>query len=371
MKIFNYITLVQKKLEKEFVFAISLFLAVITSIFLAPKLSYINFEVLAMLFNLMLIISNLENLKVMDKIALWILSRCKSIRLISMVFIVITFFSSMLVTNDVALITFVPLAILTFKKVKMNPIKTIILQTLAANIGSSLTPMGNPQNLYLFTHYSLRSFDFFSVTIPFVAVGLIFLLLLNIRVSKDKFQLVFEEISIKDRKSVIIYTLLFILVILSVFKLIDYRYILLITLFYVIVKDREALRQVDYFLLATFVCFFIFIGNLSNIPLLKDALKNFFSAPNTTYFSSILFSQVISNVPCAILVSTFTSNWKEVLLGVNVGGLGTLIASLASLISYKLYAKEYPSSIKAYLNKFHIYNFISLLLFSLLIYLYV
>lgn len=368
MKTLNYTTWVKEKLEKELVFIISLSLAGITSFFLRPKLSYINFEVLALLFNLMLIISALENLRVMDKIALWILSKCHNIRMISMVFILITFFTSMLVTNDVALITFVPLAILTFKKINMNPIKTIILQTLAANIGSSLTPMGNPQNLYLFTHYNIKSWDFFLITMPFTVLGLIWILLLNVRVSKDRFKLVFEEISIKDKKSTAIYMLLFFLVVLSVFKLMDYRFILVITLLYVMLKDKKTLKYVDYFLLATFICFFIFIGNLSNIQLLKDALNGFFSRPSTTFVASIFFSQIISNVPCAILVSTFTENWKAVLLGVNVGGMGTLIASLASLISYKLYAKDYPLSTKTYLNKFHIYNFVSLVLFTLVMY---
>ncbi len=147
-----------EKLKKEKVFCISLLLTIFTSFLVHPKMSYINFKVIVLLFNLMIIISALENLKVMDKIAIEVLLKCKNTRMVSMIFVVITFFASMLVTNDVALLTFVPLAILTFKKAKFDPMKTIILQTLAANIGSSLTPMGNPQNLFLFTYYNLRCF---------------------------------------------------------------------------------------------------------------------------------------------------------------------------------------------------------------------
>lgn len=363
-------TLITQKLKNEIVFTISLLLAVITSLFTAPQLSYINFKVVALLFNLMIIIAAFRNLFVMDKISLWILSKCHSARLISMIFIVITFLSSMLVTNDVALITFVPLAIFTFKKIKIDPMKTVILQTLAANIGSSLTPMGNPQNLFLFTFYKLNSFQFFSITFPFVFFGFLWILLLNSRVSKERFELAFDNIPIKNTRKVAIYLVFFILAILSVFNIIDYRYTLLITLIFVICMDTHILKQVDYFLLATFIFFFIFIGNVSNIDLIKETLERLLLKPGMPYFSSIILSQVISNVPCSILISSFTDNWREVLLGVNIGGMGTLIASLASLISYKIYFNYKPENKKIYLKKFHIYNFVSLFIFAFIMYLY-
>lgn len=361
---------ITKKLKEELVFTISLVLAVITSFFSVPELSYINFKVLALLFNLMIIIAAFRNLFVMDKISLWILSKCHSARLISMIFIVITFLSSMLVTNDVSLITFVPLAIFTFKKIKIDPMKTVILQTLAANIGSSLTPMGNPQNLFLFTFYKLNGFQFFSITFPFVFLGLLWILFLNRRISKEKFELSFDKISIKNTKKAVIYLILFILVILSVFNLIDYKYILLITLLFVVCMDIRILKQVDYFLLATFIFFFIFIGNVSNITIIKETLEGLLLRPSMPYFSSIILSQGISNVPCSILISSFTNNWREVLLGVNIGGMGTLIASLASLISYKIYFNSNPGNKNLYLKKFHIYNFVSLFIFAIIMYFY-
>lgn len=368
----SIIYILVEKLKKEKVFCISLLFAILTSFLVQPKVSYIDFKVLILLFNLMIIIAAFENLKVMDKIAIEVLLKCKNTRMVSMVFVVITFFASMLVTNDVALLTFVPLSILTFKKAKVDSMKTIILQTLAANIGSSLTPMGNPQNLFLFTHYNLSGFQFFSVTIPFVALGMLWLFLLNNKVSKEELKISLKIVHIEDRKRTNIYLILFAFIVLSVFGFVDYRYTFLATLVCVLFMDKHLIKEVDYFLLATFICFFIFIGNISNIEIIQTYLKHFLQRPSMPYFSSIILSQVVSNVPCSILVSGFTDNWREVLLGVNTGGMGTLIASLASLISYKLYVNENEvAKNKMYLKKFNMYNFVSLFLFTIINYLFI
>ncbi|MDP4143993.1 MAG: SLC13 family permease [Bacillota bacterium] len=367
----NKMHLIKEKLKNEKVFSISLFLAIFTCFFIRPQISYINFKVLVLLFNLMIIISAFENLKVMDRIALEILSKCKNSRTVSLVFIIVTFFASMLVTNDVALLTFVPLCIFTFKMAKVDSMKTIIIQTLAANIGSSLTPMGNPQNLFLYTQYNLNVMQFFSVTIPFVILGMLWLLLLNKRVLRKEIKLTLEIVHIEDRKRTIIYFVLFLLIVFSVFGLIDYKYTFLATVLCIVFMDKHLVKEVDYFLLATFICFFIFIGNISNIEFIQEYLKHFLQRPNIPYFSSILLSQIVSNVPCSILVSGFTDNWREVILGVNIGGMGTLIASLASLISYKIYMNEHKEKNKIYLNKFSLYNFVSLFVFSFVSYLYI
>lgn len=367
----NSIYFLIEKLKNEKVFSISLLLAISTSFFIKPQISYINFKVLVLLFNLMIIISAFENLKVMDKIALEILSKCKNTRTVSMVFVIVTFFASMLVTNDVALLTFVPLAMFTFKKAKVDSMRTIIIQTLAANIGSSLTPMGNPQNLFLFTQYNLNALQFFSVTIPFVVLGMLWLLLLNKRVLKEEIKLSLNTVHIEDKKRTIIYFVLFIFIVFSVFGLVDYKYTFLATVLCIIFMDKYLIKEADYFLLATFICFFIFIGNISNIELIQEYLKHFLQKPNMPYFSSIVLSQIVSNVPCSILLSGFTDNWREVLLGVNIGGMGTLIASLASLISYKIYMNESEEKNKVYLIKFNVYNFVSLFIFTFIGYLYI
>lgn len=291
--------------------------------------------------------------------------------MVSTVFIFLTFFSSMLVTNDVALITFVPLAIITFKVAKIDCMKTVIIQTLAANIGSSLTPMGNPQNLFLFTHYNLSVMKFFIVTIPFVTLGLLWLLFINRRVRNKTIKIKLKSVNFKNKKSAIVYLILFIFVITSVFGLVNYIYTLIIVVLFILFMDIHLFKEVDYFLLATFVCFFIFIGNISNITIIQMYLKNILKLQHMPYFSSIILSQVISNVPCSILLAGFTDNWKEVLLGTNVGGMGTIIASLASLISYKIYVKENEDKSEAYLKKFSLYNFSSLVLFTLVMFIWI
>lgn len=367
----NRLQLFVERFKKEKVFFISLVLAVLSSLFLQPKISYVDLKVLVLLFNLMIIVAAFEELKVMDKLALEILKKCKDTRRISLVFIVITFFSSMLVTNDVALITFVPLAILTFKKVKIDSMKTIILQTLAANIGSSLTPMGNPQNLFLFTHYNLSGIQFFSVTIPFVLLGILWLYFLNKRVSNEELQLSLHTVTVKNRKKVKVYIFLFIFIVFSVFGLVNYKYTFLVIMLIILLMDRHLLKSVDYFLLATFVCFFIFIGNISNVEFIQYHMKSFLQESGRVYFSSILLSQVVSNVPCSILLSGFTDNWREMLLGVNIGGMGTLVASLASVISYKIYANENEGKSRIYLSKFNLYSFVSLFIFTVVNYFYI
>lgn len=359
------------RLKKEKVFIIAFILAIFTSLFVKPQISYINFKVIVLLFNLMIIIAAFENLKVMDKLALGILAKCRDTRRVSLVFILVTFISSMLVTNDVALLTFVPLSIVTFKRAKVDFMKTIILQTLAANIGSSFTPMGNPQNLFLFTHYKLEGSQFFSVTLPFVVIGLFWLLLLNKRVAKEEIKISLEVTHIKDKKKFFIYFMLFLFIVLSVFGFVDYKYTFLVTILCVTLMDKFLIKKADYFLLGTFVCFFIFIGNISNVNFIKVYLKEFLQKPTVPYFSSIALSQVVSNVPCSILVANFTDNWQEVLLGVNIGGMGTIIASLASLISYKIYINKSGEKNNKYLVKFNIYNFFSLIVFTFLSYVYI
>lgn len=353
-------------LKGEIVFFISLILALITSMISKPKLSYINFKVIILLFNLMIVIKAFEKLKLLDKVAVEILTRHKSLRMVSLILISLCFISSMFITNDVALLTFVPLTLIIAKKAQIDPIKIVILETLAVNIGSSLTPMGNPQNLYLFSFFSIGTLAFFKVTIPFVIIGALWLYLLNSRIPDIDLKFDLNDIEIKDKKNLIVYCSLFIFILLSVFNFMDYRIAFIVTVLISSIIDKGLFREVDYFLLLTFVCFFIVTGNLSNMTSVNSFMRKFLTSNKDVYFSSILFSQVMSNVPCAILLSKFTNLWKEILMGVNIGGMGTIIASLASLISYKFYAKEYNP--KKYMIKFTTYNFISLVIFALIFY---
>lgn len=263
----------------------------------------------------------------------------------------------MFVTNDVALITFVPLTLIIGQKAEIAKVETVILQTIAANIGSSLTPMGNPQNLFIFSYYRLGTMEFFS-TVGLLAVMGIFLLgVFVFRMERQELKINLPKRPLKEYKKTAIWGIVFTIIIVSIMGGISYQLAFLAVLLTVLFSDRSLLLKIDYLLLFTFICFFIFIGNLSHIVAVHAFVHQVLHSTSSVYFGSILASQVISNVPASILLSKFTGDWQALLLGVNVGGLGTLVASLASLISYKLFSSDHMKARKEYLVKFTIYNF--------------
>jgi Na+/H+ antiporter NhaD/arsenite permease-like protein len=344
-------------LKKDMVFTISFILAAISCFFHIPKIEYINFHVLISLFNLMLAIKALEELKVLDKFAISILNKSKNSKSVSAILILFCFFSSMLVTNDVALLTFVPLTLLISKKTKINMIDTIILQTIAANIGSSLTPMGNPQNLFIYSFYGLKPMPFF-MSVSFMAVlGIGTLYFLFQRLEPKEINVDLYPVTVGNQKKAIVWGIVLVIIIASIFGVISYPIALVITLGTAFIVNVTLLIKIDYLLLITFVFFFIFIGNISSTMAVQTFGSVSMKDPTSVYFSSIGLSQLISNVPASILLAQFSTDWKPLLLGVNVGGLGTIIASLASVISYKLFIQVYPNESKNYLIKFSIYNF--------------
>ena len=350
----------------EVIFTVSFILAAASCFFYLPKLEFINFKVLSVLFSLMIVINALKKYGVLEHLAEGILINFKEERKVSLVLISACFLSSMLITNDVSLLTFVPLTIITAKEAEINPLYTIILETIAANVGSSLTPFGNPQNLYLFSYFNIKPLEFFKVTGPFVIIGGILLILMNMKVSKKQLKFSLEHKKIDNVPIILMYGMFFILTILAVFNVINYFVPAAIIFLFALFNDKKLIYEVDYPLLATFVFFFIFIGNVSHIPYVNHIMKHLLIGKGHTYISSILFSQFISNVPCSVLLSGFTSRYKELLLGVNIGGMGTIIASLASIISYKFYKNEYGN--RGYLKKFHLINLLFLLIFSVIFY---
>lgn len=347
-------------IKKEIVLIIASLLAIITSFINIPKLEYIDFKVLILLFNLMIVISILKEIKALDYIAISLLSKCSSYKKISFTIVFITFFASMIVTNDVALLTFIPLTLIIAKKGSIAPLKIIIFQTLAANLGSSLTPMGNPQNLFIYSFYNISPSTFFKITLPLVIGSIVLLILFMIKNDDSILNLKLEKTNITNNKKLFISILLLLLIILSVFNILNYKIVFLIVLVTVFIISKESFLNVDYSLLLTFIAFFIFIGNISSMDSVVKLISNLLSTKERTFFSAIISSQVISNVPATILLSSFTPYYSELLLGVNIGGLGTLIASLASLISYKLYIKENPQNSSTYIKSFSIYNLLGL-----------
>ena len=354
-------------IKREVVLVIAITLAVITSFISMPKISYIDFKVIVLLFNLMIIVAALKELNVLDNIATSLLKKCSNIRTISFTLVFITFFLSMIVTNDVALITFVPLTLIIGKKANIKTLKLIVFQTLAANLGSALTPMGNPQNLFIYSFYKMKPLEFFKITTPLVLLSLILLSLLFVKQSNDKLCFTIEDIKIKNKNKVVIYCILFLIILLSVFSIISYIIAFVFTIIVVFILDRKLFKKVDYSLLVTFIGFFIFIGNISSMDIVRDFMSNILSTEKSTFISSIISSQVISNVPATILISAFTPYYRELLLGVNIGGLGTLIASLASVISYKLYIKDNEKSSREYMKVFTIYNILALIIITAII----
>lgn len=356
-------------IKKEIVLILSVSLAIITSFISSPKLSYIDFKVLMLLFNLMVVVAAFKELKVLDSIAISLLKKCSTYTSISFALVFITFLASMVVTNDVALITFVPLSIVVAKKSDINVLKIVILQTLAANLGSSFTPMGNPQNLFIYSFYNLDPSYFFKITAPLVILSVLFLSVIILKSKKIKLDLHLEDVEIKNKKDVIFFSILFAIILLSVFHIVDYKLAFSITLLTVLILNKKLLTQIDYSLLITFIGFFIFIGNISTMDSIRSFMMGILNSPQSTFITSILSSQVISNVPATMLLSGFTNNFKELLLGVNIGGMGTLIASLASVISYKIYTNEFKDDSSTYLKYFTFYNVLGLIVTIPIVYL--
>ena len=354
--------------KKECVLVIAVTLAILSSFISIPKMSYIDFKVLILLFNLMVVVAAFKELKVLDSIAIGLLKKCNTYTSISLALVFITFISSMIVTNDVALITFVPLSIVIARKANINVLKIVIFQTLAANLGSSFTPMGNPQNLFIYSFYNLSPIDFFKITLPIVILAVLFLVLLVFKDKKMNLSLDLEDVKIDNKRDVYLFGGLFLIILLSVFHVIDYKVTFLITIVMVLILNKKLFSQVDYSLLITFIGFFIFVGNISTMDVVKNFMEGILNSPKSTFLASVLSSQVISNVPATMLLSGFTDHFKELLLGVNIGGMGTLIASLASVIYYKIYTSEFGND--NYMKSFTFYNILGLIIFVPLAYMF-
>lgn len=355
--------------KKECVLVIAVTLAILSSFISIPKMSYIDFKVLILLFNLMVVVAAFKELKVLDSIAIGLLKKCNTYTSISLALVFITFISSMIVTNDVALITFVPLSIVIARKANINVLKIVIFQTLAANLGSSFTPMGNPQNLFIYSFYNLSPIDFFKITLPIVVLAVLFLVLLVFKDKKMNLSLDLEDVKIDNKRDVYLFGGLFLIILLSVFHVIDYKVTFLITVIMVLILNKKLFSQVDYSLLITFIGFFIFVGNISTMDVVKNFMEGILNSPQSTFLASVLSSQVISNVPATMLLSGFTNHFKELLLGVNIGGMGTLIASLASVISYKIYTSEFGND--NYMKSFTFYNILGLIIFVPIAYVFI
>ena len=343
-------------------------LAAAVSCFLIPPdreyAGYIDFRTLALLYALMLVVAGLRSAGVFTHLAHMVCLRAKSVRGMGALLVLLSFFSSMLITNDVALLTFVPFAVVLLGMTgrRQDLILVVVLQTVAANLGSMLTPVGNPQNLYLYSYYRFTAASFFRVTAPVWGLSLALVLTLCLALPGAKLEAFLGEEPGLDRRRLRLYLALFGVCLLAVFRLLPWPWMLAAVVLSLLVLDRGMLLRADFMLLLTFVAFFVFAGNLARLESVDALLRRLLQG--RTYLTALLASQVISNVPAALLLSGFTDNSRDMLLGVDVGGLGTPIASLASLISLKLYSQTREAHTGKYLLVFTLLNVLLLALLS-------
>lgn len=352
-------------IKKETILVIALLLAAVSMFIVPPSAAYadyIDWNTILLLFDLMAVVAGFQKLGVFSMIGSALLKKIHTSRQLALILVFLPFFFSMLITNDVALITFVPFALIILKlSGKEQILLTVVtLQTLAANLGSMLMPMGNPQNLYLYTLSGITLADFIKLTLPLFLLAAVILFLAVFFIKNTPVEIVTassDKVKITGF-SLLSYSILLILCILCVLKYFSPLWLTGIICLYLVIRDRIIFQKIDYSLLATFIGFFIFIGNISQIESFRTALQGVIVSHEIPV--AILSSQVISNVPAALLLSGFTDQYADLIIGVNLGGLGTLIASMASLISYKQIAREYPDKRSLYLGHFTFANLIML-----------
>ena len=378
--------------KKETVQVIAAVLAILSCFLVPPSaeyLAYINYKVLILLFCLMSVVAGMKQIGVFDALCSSLLQRVHSVRGLMLLLSVLSFFLSMFLTNDVTLVTVVPFTIMVFgKRDSRNLIMTLILETVATNLGSMFTPFGNPQNLFLYAAYEFDFVAFLTLMLPYTLLSLLLVIAAclilggnqkmaenrddrkagqrsksledgqNVRAqdAAKSFSEIFEYKT--NRLKFGVYLLLFALSILAVARVLDIRILLALTLLGIGVMDWKLFRQVDYALLLTFVFFFVFVGNMGKVEWVSEFLRHQVAGRELPV--AILASQMISNVPAAVLLEQFTDVGSRLVVGVNLGGLGTLIASMASLITYKFYAGMQDSHKGKYLLFFTVVNLVFL-----------
>ena len=355
-------------IRREPVLMIAALAALVSCFFVPPDaayLGYLDLRTLALLYCLMTVVAGLRQAGLFAHLAHSLCQKAASLRTMSLLLVLLCFFSSMLITNDVALLTFVPFAVVVLGMAdrKKELVHIVVLQTVAANLGSMLTPVGNPQNLYLYSHYDLSLGVFFRVTFPIWALSLMLIAAACMFFDRSRLDVFLGEEPGLDRRGLWLYLTLFVLCLTVVLRLVSWPVMLCAVISVLLILDRKTLLKADFMLLLTFVAFFVFAGNLARMDAVSSLLHRMLRGRE--YLVSLLASQIISNVPAALLLSGFTDQSRALLLGVNIGGLGTPIASLASLISMKLYSHADHAHTGRYLLEFTAVNLILLLILSL------
>ena len=353
--------------KKNTVMLIALLAAIVTAFFVPPDKEYVgyfDYKTLTCLFCVLAVVCALKNINFFYMLARKVVQLFKNARMSILALVYITFIGSMLIANDMALLTFLPLGyfVLTTTHKEKYMAFTFIMQNIAANLGGMLTPFGNPQNLYLYTKFEIPNLEFMGIMAPPFVLSVILITLCCIVFVKPEPLSLSDEKIVLEPKRTVLYLVLFALSIFIVFRTIPYWIGLIVVPAVLILVDRKALKMVDYGLLFTFVFFFIFAGNMARIDVVRELFSSLLE--KSTLVFSVISCQCISNVPSAILLSQFTANYQDLLVGVNIGGVGTLIASLASLITFREYMSHNPGKTVYYIAVFSAFNFAFLIILT-------
>lgn len=347
--------------KKQIVLTIATVAMVITCIFVpvdSEYYGYFNLQTLATLYCTLAVVAAFSHIHVFEIISKNIVLKLHTLRKATIGVVFITFVGSMLLANDMALLTFLPLGyfVLNSTDNKQAMAFTFIMQNIAANLGGMVTPFGNPQNLYLYSYFHIDTMEFVKIMLPSFLAATVLIVICCLFVKPVALTLKNDEDYVLNKKRTVIYSILFIASILIVFRVVPFTWGTLLITLVLLYLDKDSIKEVNYPLLATFCVFFVFSGNMARIP----AVSHFFEylLPKNTLLFGILSCQCISNVPSAVLLSHFTNDYASLLPAVNIGGCGTLIASLASLITFSEFKKHNPDKVKKYIIQFSVINFI-------------
>jgi len=349
-----------KIIKNNIILAVALAAAGITMIFVPPDsgyLEYFDLGTLTCLFCTLAVVNALKNIHFFQRTAERIVSVFKNTRSATLALVYITFIGSMIMANDMALLTFLPLGYFVLDRTGHKEIMAFvfIMQNIAANLGGMLTPFGNPQNLYMYSYFKIPTMEFLRIMLVPFLLSMLMITVCCLFVKKEPLTITANNEFYMSKKRLIYYIILFVISISVVFRVVPYYVGLIIVFLGVLIADREALFQVDYPLLLTFCAFFVFAGNMARIPAVSEFLS--FIVNKNPLIVGVLSCQIISNVPSAVLLSKFCTDYAPLLVAVNIGGAGSLIASLASLITFRKFSSYEPGKIKMYIKYFSIYNF--------------
>lgn len=364
-----FLAKIRSFIRQEIVLCISFAAALLSCFFVPPDAGYLEYcdlRTLALLFSLMVVVAEIRKAGAFARLAHIMCAHCANTRLLGLILVFLCFFTAMFITNDVALLTFVPfsVAVLSLAGQDKYLIRIVVLQTVAANLGSMLTPVGNPQNIFIQSFYNLGTSEFIRITGPVWLASLFLIAALCLTVRNESLSVFLGQQPMLHPKKLWLGLELFAVCLLTVLRILPWPWMLGVVIAAMLLFNRRTLKDADFYLLLTFVCFFVFSGNLARMDAVNSFLRGILSGRE--YYVSLAASQIISNVPAALLLSGFTDNARALLLGVNVGGLGTPVASLASLISLKLYSHSDSASTGRFLLEFSVINLILLVLLSAL-----